>query len=239
MKKKTKILLIITTVLVLLFTAILIYLNDSYKATSEVNDYLVSSDKVEVFKDKNKYYTFKPDNPKAAIIFYPGGKVESKAYAPLLFELAEEGFLTILVDFPFNLAVFDINAAKKVIDLYPEISDWYIGGHSLGGSMAASHLSKNAKKYKGLILLGSYSTVDLSKTNIKTITINGEHDKVLSLEKYNKNYKNLSNPSVRIIDGGNHANFGYYGIQKGDGTATITKDAQIKETVRFINDYLK
>ena len=95
-----------------------------------------------------------------------------------MFELAENGFLTILIKMPFNLAVFDINAASKVRDLYPNINNWYLSGHSLGGSMAASHLANNSDKYQGLILLGSYSTKDLSNLDIKTLSIYGENDNV-------------------------------------------------------------
>src|SRR5690554_4184990 len=97
MKRRYKVLIIITSVILVISLVMLLWLSDYYKATNEVNDYLTSTDAVEVFKDNNDYLTFKPNNPTSAIIFYPGGKVDSLAYAPLLFQLAEEGFLTILI----------------------------------------------------------------------------------------------------------------------------------------------
>ncbi|HHT55947.1 MAG TPA: hypothetical protein GX012_05230 [Acholeplasma sp.] len=215
------------------------WLNDYYKATTDVNDYLTSTDKIEIFNDENNYLTFKPENPTSAIIFYPGGKVDSLAYAPLMFELAENGFLTILIKMPFNLAVFDINAASKVRDLYPNINNWYLSGHSLGGSMAASHLANNSDKYQGLILLGSYSTKDLSNLDIKTLSIYGENDNVLNKANYNKYITNLPNLEELVIEGGNHANFGYYGNQKGDGISIITRQEQIKLTIDFIVNNIK
>lgn len=234
MKKRYKVLIIITSVVLLISVVMLLWLNDYYKATNEVDDYLTSTNTVEVFNDDNDYLTFKPENPTSAIIFYPGGKVDSLAYVPFLFELAEEGFLTILIKMPFNLAVFDINAASKVRDLYPNINEWFLAGHSLGGSMAASHLGSNSDKYQGLILLGSYSTKDLSNLDIKTLSIYGENDNVLNKDNYNKNITNLPNLVELEIKGGNHANFGYYGNQKGDGLASITRQQQINLTIEFI-----
>lgn len=240
MKKRYKVLIIITSVILLFSLFLFFWLNDYYKATTEVSDYLSSTDLVQVFKDENNYLTFKHENPTSAIIFYPGGKVDSLAYVPLLFKLAEEGFLTILIKMPFNLAVFDSNAASKVRDLYPNINNWYLSGHSLGGSMAASHLASNNDKYQGLILLGSYSTKDLSNLDIKTLSIYGENDNVLNKDNYNKYITNLTNLVELVIEGGNHANFGYYGNQKGDDISEITQEEQIKQTIEFIvNKILK
>ncbi len=83
----------------------------------------------------------------AGLIFYPGGKVEYTAYQPLMAACAERDILCVLVEMPFNLAVFDINAADGIQEQYPEVGHWYIGGHSLGGSMAASYLSKHTEKF--------------------------------------------------------------------------------------------
>lgn len=234
MRKSTKILLSIFIPIIMIVSMIFIYLNDHYQATDEVKDFLVSTETVEVFKDENNYYTFKPKDPTKAIIFYPGGKVDSLAYSPLLYKLAEEGYLTILIKMPFNLAVLNTNAADKVRDNYPEIDIWYLAGHSLGGSMAASHLAKNSDRYDGLILLGSYSTVDLMSFDISVISIYGEFDYVLNKEKYQSNKRHLPNLQELIITGGNHAYFGYYGEQSKDGISLTTRDQQIEETITYI-----
>lgn len=239
MKRKQKVLIVITSIVFLVFLISLLWLINSYKAMSEVDPYLDSNESVEVFKDENGYYTFKPLNYSKAIIFYPGGKVDHLAYAPLLFELAEAGYLTILVEMPFNLAVFNINAANKVKSIYDNIEEWYLMGHSLGGSMAASHLSKNTVDYAGLVLLGSYSTVDLNNHNLTILSIYGENDLIINMENYKNNLKNIKDVKELIITGGNHANFGYYGNQKGDGVSSIDRNKQISETVNFITEYIK
>ena len=161
--------------------------------------------------------------------------MEYTAYIPLMQACAEEGILCVLVEMPFNLAVFDVNAADGIQKDYPEIEEWYIGGHSLGGSMAASYLADNADDYEGLILLGSYSTADLSDTDFAVLSVFGSEDKVMNCEKYEDNKSNLPSDFTEfVIDGGCHAYFGMYGAQTGDGTPTITNEEQIRLTVENI-----
>ena len=148
---------------------------------------------------------------------------------------ADNGVLCVLVQMPFNLAVLDIHAAEGIQAAYPEIETWYIGGHSLGGSMAASHLSNHIDAYDGLILLGSYSTADLSETDLQVLSIYGSEDKVMNRVKYDENKANLPGDFIEVvIDGGCHAYFGMYGPQDGDGKATISNEEQIILTAAHI-----
>jgi hypothetical protein len=179
----------------------------------------------------------KPENPVAGFIFYPGGKVEHSAYLPLAMALAERGVLTVICPMPLRLAVLDVNAAEGVRELFPDITDWYIGGHSLGGSMAAGYL-KSHPDFSGLVLLGSYSTYDVRGSRV--LSIYGSHDGVMQGEKYEKYKSNLpSDLSEVIIEGGNHAYFGCYGEQKGDGRAEITNARQITLTAEIISEFIK
>lgn len=174
------------------------------------------------------------------IIFYPGGKVEHLAYIPLMQALASKGVLCILVDMPFNLAVFDINRADGVYEGFVSVDYWYMAGHSLGGSMACEYISDKEDIFEGIILLASYSATDLSKTNFKVLSIYGSADGVLNKESYFGNKINLpSNTKEYVIPGGNHAFFGTYGEQDGDGEATKTNKEQIEITVEQIIDFIK
>ena len=166
-----------------------------------------------------------------ALIFYPGGKVEATAYVPLLEKLRQNGITCVLVKMPFNLAVFSTNAADQIYEQLPEIKNWYIGGHSLGGAMASAYTAKNKDKIKGLVLLGAYVYGDVDPG--QSLTIYGSEDQVLDRSKitYSEN--------VEVILGGNHAQFGNYGLQKGDGTATITRDEQQDLTVQKILDWIR
>ena len=189
-------------------------------------------------EQKGNAIAFIPEDAETGLIFYPGGKVEYAAYAPLMRALADNGVLGVLVRMPLNLAVLDMNAADGIPEQYPQIKHWYIGGHSLGGSMAASHAAKNTSAYEGLVLLASYSTADLSTSGIPVISIFGSKDGVLDKEKYAEYRRNF--PTVfeeHIIEGGCHAGFGSYGPQDGDGVPTITSEAQMAKTVQLLTAF--
>jgi len=132
-----------------------------------------------------------------------------------------------LIKMPFNLAVFNVNAANKAISEVSNITTWYISGHSLGGAMASSYAASNADKLSGIILLGAYPSSDLSKTNLRLLTMYGSDDEVLNKNKLSETKINApSNSLYYEIEGGNHAGYGDYGVQKGDGTATISGNEQ-------------
>ncbi len=236
-KRKRKIFIIAASIVLaaaVIAAACAIYLGDDYRADDEaIGAFLPQG---ATWKEEpDGTIVFEPDSATRGFIFYPGGKVEYTAYIPLMQACAEQGILCVLVEMPFNLAVFDINAADGIREEYPGIEDWYIGGHSLGGSMAASYLADHTDDYAGLILLGSYSTADLSDTDLEVLSVYGSEDTVLNREKYDKNKSNLPDDFTEVIlDGGCHAYFGMYGAQDGDGTPAITVEEQIRLTVEAI-----
>ena len=145
-KRKRKIFIIVTSI-VLVFAVLIgacaIYLGNYYRADNEaIGAFLPQGSAWK--EEPNGNIVFEPKGATAGLIFYPGGKVEHTAYIPLMQACAENGILCVIVEMPFNLAVFDVNAADGIQKEYPQIENWYIGGHSLGGSMAASYLEKNA-----------------------------------------------------------------------------------------------
>lgn len=234
-KRIRTILIILIALTVLVGIVSYFYVRNYYHASSTVNTALENSDTVTVEKLKDDTIVFMPEDATAGFIFYQGGKVEYTAYAPLLHALAENGILCILPQMPSNLAVFDINAADGLREQYPEITRWYIGGHSLGGAMSASYVAGHADTYDGLILLAAYSSADLSQTDLSVLSIYGSNDEVLDKESYAKNRANLPEDTTEyVIDGGCHSYFGSYGSQKGDGIPTISNEEQISTTVDYI-----
>ena len=136
---------------------------------------------------------------------------------------------------PFHLAVLDIDAAAGIQSQYPSVERWYIGGHSLGGSMAAAYLEGCAEDYEGLILLAAYSTADLSASGLEVLSIYGSEDLVMDRENYEEYRQNLPDDFREVvIDGGCHAGFGLYGPQEGDGVPAITAQEQIAITAEAI-----
>jgi len=180
-----------------------------------------------------------PDD--AGLIFYPGGKVEYTAYAPLMEAFAERGVLCVLVEMPGNLAVLDVNAADGYREEFPEIEHWYVGGHSLGGSMAASYAAKHAGDLDGLLLLAAYSTADLNGTGLDVLSVYGSEDGVLNMSKYDEYRQNLPDDTTTemVIEGGNHAGFGDYGAQEGDGEAAVNGEKQREVTAEAFMEILR
>lgn len=213
-----------------------IYVSDYYRA-GETAVTALSAENVTLTESRA---VFRSDNADTGLIFYPGGKVEFTAYAPLMLKLSEMGITCIIVKMPFNLAVFDISAASDIFEQYPEISNWYIGGHSLGGSMAASYAAENAENIKGIILLAAYSTADLSGSGIAVLSVYGSEDGVLNMEKYEAYAVNLPDGHTEnIIEGGCHAYFGDYGSQKGDGEPEISCEEQTDIAAGIIFDFVQ
>ena len=211
------------------------YLGDYYHADPDAAEAFSSSQEAIQVTIGDSTIVFEPQTAEAGLIFYPGGKVEHTAYIPLMRACASEGILCVLVEMPFRLAVFDVNAAEGIQQQYPEVQRWYIGGHSLGGSMAAAYLEEHSEDYSGLVLLGSYSTADLSKTNLDVLSVYGSEDRVMNREKYAENKANLPESTTEIIiEGGCHAYFGMYGPQSGDGIPTLTNEEQIDLTAKKI-----
>lgn len=235
-KKKIFIILaLIVLVLAIIAGACASYVGDYYRAEQDVIGVFAPMNAVSIKTMDDGTMVFTPENARIGFIFYPGGKVEYSAYQPLMAACAERGILCILVEMPFNLAVLDINAADGIQEQYPEIEKWYIGGHSLGGSMAASYLADHTDDYDGLILLGSYSTADLSETDLDVLSVYGSEDKVMNRMKYDENKSNLPNDFVEVVlEGGCHAYFGMYGAQEGDGKPTISNEEQIFLTAENI-----
>ena len=193
-----------------------VYAGDYYRADSAAQAALISDENVAASAQKGRMI-FAPERVEAGLSFYPGGKVEYTAYAPLMRALAEEGVLCIVPEMPLNLAVLDMDAAAD-IPRDREVEKWYIGGHSLGGAMAASYAAKHPGEFEGLVLLAAYSTEDLTETDLSVLSLYGSADGVLDMEKYEQYRENLPEDTVEaVLDGGCHACFGSYGPQAGDG----------------------
>lgn len=231
-KKPIKILgFTIFTILLIIFILIASFFTSSYEPSSGALASLEASSSVDVTDDD--LIVFTPQNIEAntGLIIYPGAKVEPEAYAPLAKEIAEAGYQVIITPMPLNFAIFDSNAADEVISKFPNIKHWAIAGHSLGGVMAAKYASENPI-IEGVILYASYPQGDeLKNSNIQVTSIYGSNDGVADLEKISASKDLLpSNATFIEIEGGNHAQFGSYGEQKGDNAAEISIDKQISET---------
>lgn len=238
MKKKRIIIGIILAICISLSGGGYFYFNDYYHADETADNAMKTGNEVKVQVEKD-WIAFVPEKYDTGIILYPGAKVESEAYAPLCREFAKDGILAVVVKMPFHFALFKQNAADEVREKY-DCTNWYMAGHSLGGVVAVNYIAEHTDEYEGIIMLASYTTKDLSRTDLKYFSTYGDQDQVLNLKSYEKNMKNIPEDKgyEYVIQGGNHAQFGSYGKQKGDGTASILPEEQWHETVTEVTDFI-
>lgn len=190
------------------------------------------------------WLVFQPiqSTPSTGLIIYPGGRVDPRAYAPQAYKIASRGYLVVIVPMPLNLAVFGSGKAAAVIEAFPEIEHWVIGGHSLGGSMAALYTYNHTDQIDGLVLWASYpaGSNNLIDSGIKVMSISGSRDGLATPDKIDNSRSLLpANTTWVVIEGGNHAQFGWYGDQPGDHPATISRDQQQAELTQSTLDFLK
>ncbi|MFZ0533063.1 MAG: alpha/beta fold hydrolase [Anaerolineales bacterium] len=190
---------------------------------------LLSDAQVNITTEPWLVFQSSQNKPTTGLILYPGGRVDPRAYAPQAHIIASQGYLVIIVPRPLNLAVLGAERASSVINTNPNIQNWVIGGHSLGGSMAALYADKHRDQIKGLVLWASYpaSSNNLADSTIKVASIYATLDGLATQEKIDASRKLLPADTTWVqIEGGNHAQFGWYGLQSGDNPATISREEQ-------------
>ena len=231
-KKRRTAVIVLCVVLVALFAGFFAYVETYYRADAQAKAALASDDAVQVTQTEYGWFFDGPSDA-YAMVFYPGGKVEAEAYAPLLHQLAHEGMDCYLVAMPLRLAFFGTDKAAPIIEqhAYPH---WYVGGHSLGGVFASAFASEHADTLDGIILFAAYPYKPLDQ-GLTEISLYGSEDTVLNQKSYEeaKQYA-PAYTFEHVIEGGNHAQFGDYGVQSGDGVARISAEEQRSEAVRVI-----
>ncbi|MBE6041300.1 MAG: alpha/beta hydrolase [Clostridiales bacterium] len=223
----------------------MVYLGTYYHAEDTALKALESNDEVNVTTIEEGYY-FDGEGTDSALIFYPGAKVEAESYAPLMMKIAGEGIDCYLCRMPHNLALFGKSMANEIKsdalagnNTYTGADNnydkWYIGGHSLGGAAASMLVAEKQDEWAGVIFLASYPTDEI---DVPVLSIYGSEDTVLSADNYADAGKDGLWPddfTEEVIEGGNHAGFGDYGAQKGDGQASITAEEQQALTTEIIS----
>ncbi len=216
------------------------YLTEYYPASQTATITLtqgLASGHIYYSSENKKNIIFKSESDtEVGILFYPGGKVEYTAYAPMLELLRKNGYDVVLIKMPFNLAFFNMDAADEVVtemkEELPNVKKWYVLGHSLGGVAASKYAADFPEEIEGLMLLGAYDYGEYDPAN--TLVIYGSNDKNLDLSKID-----FSKSTTYCIEGGNHAWFGDYGKQEGDGEAKLSHKQQQLLTVEKIKSWLK
>jgi hypothetical protein len=233
MKLLKRILLGIVVVFVVGALGFVIWAEDAYQPNNVAMQALKSDAQVTVTQ-RHGFITFEPaaQRTTTGFIFYPGGRVDYRAYAPVLHEIAARGYFVALVHVKLNLAFFDVNVADKVVSQFPEIEHWAIGGHSLGGVAAALYAKDHQDVIRAIAFWASYPADDTFKnSSIQILSLHGSEDGVATNGKIEESKALLpSHTQFITIAGGNHGQFGSYGPQAGDNPATISPEEQWTQT---------
>jgi dienelactone hydrolase len=224
-------LLAIPLILILALIAFVVWAATPSGATMpEAQTAMTSTANVQVTQGDWLVFTPADAAPDTGFIFYPGGRVLVDSYAPMGQRLADEGYLVVMVPMPLNLAVLAPGRAADVISAYPEIEQWAIGGHSLGGAMAANFVRAHSGAVDGLVLWAAYPQASDSladRDDLVVTSIYGSEDGLATVTSIEESRQYLPATTRFVeIEGGNHAQFGWYGDQAGDNPAVISREAQ-------------
>jgi len=228
----------------------LIWMAGSLRAQGFDRSILQSDSNVTV-EETSRLITFRPNlNPQTTgFIFFPGGLVQPEAYAPISRAIAEQGFNVFIVKLPFGSAPLEsqeagvMSQALSLMDTEKSIQHWVIGGHSRGAVIAARFAYLYGDSFDGLVLIGTShpkeAAFDLSDTSLAVTKIFASNDGLASVDEVAANAIYLpEDTNWVLIEGGNHAQFGYYGAQLGDDSASISREEQQRLTVEAILDAL-
>ena len=180
--------------------------------------------------------------PGTGLVFYPGGLVDPRAYAPMARDIAARGYLVVVPSMPLSFAILGVDRAADIVRAFPSIHQWAIGGHSLGGVAAAMFVKSRPDSVKGLVFWAAYPSDgdNLSNLRLRVVSVYGTRDGLSTIEKINTSHRLLPASTQWVaIEGGNHGQFGWYGQQSGDGTATISREEQQQKVVNATVDLLR
>jgi hypothetical protein len=213
---------------------------------------ILESDELVSIEETASLIHFQPtkDEQSTGLIFFPGGMVQPEAYAPLSREIAGQGYNVFIVKLPFGAAPLEsqeISVREEALEIMKSngsIQHWVVGGHSRGAAIAARFAQLHGELFDGLVLIGTShpkeAAFDLASSTLAVTKIYASNDGLASMNEVKANAIYLpEDTTLVLIEGGNHSQFGYYGSQLGDGTATISREEQQALTTDAILEALK
>jgi hypothetical protein len=242
MQRRNKILLGSLLIVTVVLVGFVVWAETPLGPMAEAYEALQNDSAVTVSVGNWLIFSPRSSNASKGFIIYPGGRVDYRSYAPAAHAIAAEGYLCVIVSMPLNLAVLGVNIASDVITSNPQISAWAIGGHSLGGTMAAQFAYDNPSTIQGLVLWAAYPAAgtNLTKQTLLVTTIHGTKDGLVTSTQIDSSLTLLPTNTVRVeIAGGNHAQFGWYGEQSGDNAAMITRTSQQSQIINATVELLR
>ncbi|HSG73420.1 MAG TPA: alpha/beta fold hydrolase, partial [Planctomycetaceae bacterium] len=216
------------------------FLANSFR-TRDVDAVLLQSDSSVTVLDGEEILQFLPKSQQhqPGLIFICGSGVSAYAYAPLLRPVADRGYFVCVIKLPYRFAPLEshkleaLDRVRQVMTEHPDISRWVLSGHSLGGALACRIARDNPNSISALVLVGTThpKSDNLASLQIPVTKVYGSNDGVAPTEKVHANLNLLPKHTKWVlIEGANHSQFGNYGHQLLDGTATISRTDQQDRT---------
>jgi pimeloyl-ACP methyl ester carboxylesterase len=213
---------------------------------------VMNSDTAVTLTETDTQITFQPTSSQSAtgLLFYPGAMVEPTAYAPLARTLADAGYLTVIVKLPWGTAPLASHeeqlwqTTQTIMAEQSGIQQWVLSGHSRGAAIAARTVYEHEDSFAGLILIGTShpkeAAYSLADARLPITKIYGMEDGLASQTEIEAFRGYLPEHTIMTeIAGANHAQFGYYGMQLGDSSATISREEQQRQTAVAILTFLE
>ena len=242
-RRLARVVLLVLLLSALLLAGIVVYFGTPRgPVMAEAKAALLSDAAVTVSHERWIVFTPSAGNVTSGFIIYPGVRVPAEAYAPLAKRLAQAGSLAVIVPMPLYLAILDIDAATAVIEAHPRISTWILAGHSLGGIMAARYAHENPGKVDGLAMLAAFPEprFDFRNLDLAVASIYGDLDGVTTVKVVEGSFSRLPAGALKVpIKGGNHAQFGWYGEQRGDLPAQISRAQQQDQIIDALLSFMR
>lgn len=240
MKMIKRILVTVLLLAIVVNIGLYFWSSNGYKAMDITQSYLKSSLTVEVENHQDWIaFTPKDKRSKIGIVFYPGGNVESESYSPLAYELAEKGVSVYILHVPYKLAILNPYKAKDIIDSESSLK-WYVGGHSLGGVVSSLYYERYPQSLEGLFFLASYPMKNMSNSDIPVLSIQGSKDGLMGVDEFDEKKKLFPQNTTFIeVKGGNHSQFGYYGLQDKDQITDLSREEQQRVIVEALSRFIE
>lgn len=239
MRKKKKIVIsLISVFLIGIYIFFYSYFSKEYKSLINEKIALENISNVKIDISKDIIVLLPKEKSEIGIIFYPGAKVDYRAYLRMASLISQHGIAVYIPKMPLNFAIFDSDRFKEVIETNKNIKKWYLAGHSLGGAAISKYLETD-ERIKGIIYFASYPTKTINSSKKQVLAMFGSQDGLITKEKREEKVKLLpENAQILVIEGGNHAGFGNYGTQDNDGQAIISAEEQQEIAAETVNKFI-
>lgn len=230
--------IIVGLLLVGLVVAFLVWANQVTPATQSYVDKIKHDSDFKVTETNHSIILASSQyTAQTGIVFIPAIRIDPHAYIYKLSGIVENSGVTVVITKPtFNLPPIDFRPIATFTGDVGGVDNWYVAGHSRGGTRACGYAADQSAHVKGLILLGGYCDTDVT---VPILDITAENDELASDKDIQQHANHLKGDLTNVtISDAAHSSFGDYGSQSGDGDASVDSEFMRYELTDNISTWL-